>query len=166
MGMQAGHESGLTGDELDLTGYPIAAVDGDIGHVDEATYQVGSSYLVVDTGAWIFGRKVLLPAGVVERRAQGVRRPDQGPDQERTRVRPDRRRTQYPGAARRLLRRDVRRSQTPGCDPAAGGTGVSRLVGPQSSWERDDPKSRVLGSRFLLSRPTGECPSLAAVRIY
>jgi hypothetical protein len=35
--------------------------------VDEATYEVGSSYLVVDTGAWIFGRTVLLPAGVVER---------------------------------------------------------------------------------------------------
>ena len=60
-------ETGLTGDELDVTGYPIAAVDGDIGHVDEATYEVGSSDLVVDTGPWIFGRKVLLPAGVVER---------------------------------------------------------------------------------------------------
>ena len=59
--------TGLTGDELDLTGYSIAAVDGDVGHVDEATYEVGSSYLVVDTGPWIFGRKVLLPAGVVER---------------------------------------------------------------------------------------------------
>jgi PRC-barrel domain len=60
-------ETGLTGDEVDLAGYPVAAVDGDIGHVDEATYPVGSSYLVVDTGPWIFGRKVLLPAGVVER---------------------------------------------------------------------------------------------------
>ena len=61
-------ETGLTGDELDVTGYPIAAVDGDIGFVDEATNELlGSSYLVVDTGPWIFGRKVLLPAGVVER---------------------------------------------------------------------------------------------------
>jgi len=61
-------ETGLTGeDNLDLTGYSIAAVDGDIGHVDEAISEVGSSYLVVDTGPWIFGRKVLLPAGVVER---------------------------------------------------------------------------------------------------
>ena len=59
-------ETGLAGDKLDLTGYSIAAVDGDVGHVDEATYEVGSSYLVVDTGPWIFGRKVLLPAGVVE----------------------------------------------------------------------------------------------------
>ena len=64
-----------------LTGYSIAAVDGNIGHVDEATSElVGSSYLVVDTAARIVGRKVLLPAGVVggsTRRAQGLRRPDQ-----------------------------------------------------------------------------------------
>ena len=61
-------ETGLTGDELDVTGYPIAAVDGDIGFVDEVTNELlGSSYLVVDTGPWIFGRTVLLPAGVVER---------------------------------------------------------------------------------------------------
>jgi hypothetical protein len=51
----------------DLTGYKIAAVDGDIGKVDEATDQSGTAGLVVDTGPWIFGRKVLLPAGVVER---------------------------------------------------------------------------------------------------
>ena len=61
-------ETGLAGDEVDLTGYSVAAVDGDIGHVDEATNELlGWSYLVVDTGAWIFGRTVLLPAGVVER---------------------------------------------------------------------------------------------------
>jgi hypothetical protein len=61
-------ESGFTGDDVDLTGYSIAAVDGDIGHVDEATNELlGASYLVVDTGAWIFDRKVMLPAGVVER---------------------------------------------------------------------------------------------------
>ena len=59
-------ETGLASDKLDLTGYSIAAVDGDVGHVDEATYEVGS-YLVVDTGPWIFGRKVMLPAGVVDR---------------------------------------------------------------------------------------------------
>ena len=51
----------------DLTGYKIEAIDGDIGSVDEATYETGSSYLVVDTGPWIFGRKVMLPAGVVSR---------------------------------------------------------------------------------------------------
>ena len=61
-------ETGSAPYDVDLTGYPIAAVDGDIGFVDEATNELlGSSYLVVDTGPWIFGRKVLLPAGVVER---------------------------------------------------------------------------------------------------
>jgi hypothetical protein len=33
--------------------------------VDEATYETGRSYLVVDTGPWIFGKKVMLPAGVI-----------------------------------------------------------------------------------------------------
>ena len=60
-------EAGLGGGEPDLTGYSIAAVDGDIGRVDQATYETGESYLVVDTGPWIFGRRVMLPAGVVER---------------------------------------------------------------------------------------------------
>jgi hypothetical protein len=61
-------ETAPAGYDVDLAGYPVAAVDGDIGHVDEATNELlGSSYLVVDSGPWIFGRKVLLPAGVVER---------------------------------------------------------------------------------------------------
>jgi len=51
---------------MDVEGFEVAATDGDIGKVDEATYDVGSSYIVVDTGPWIFGRKVLLPAGVIE----------------------------------------------------------------------------------------------------
>jgi hypothetical protein len=50
-----------------IDGFGVEAVDGSIGKVDEATYEVGSSYIVVDTGPWIFGKKVLLPAGVVER---------------------------------------------------------------------------------------------------
>ena len=52
----------------DLTGYSVEATDGKIGKVDEATYEVGGSYLIVDTGPWIFGnRTVILPAGIVER---------------------------------------------------------------------------------------------------
>jgi hypothetical protein len=51
----------------DLTGYDVEAIDGGIGKIDEANYEVGSAYLVVDTGPWIFGRKVLLPAGTVDR---------------------------------------------------------------------------------------------------
>ncbi len=51
----------------DITGFEIEALDGSIGKIDDATYEVGSSYLVVDTGPWIFGKKVMLPAGVVSR---------------------------------------------------------------------------------------------------
>src|SRR4029077_10647546 len=41
--------------------------DGGIGKIDEATNEVGASYIVVDTGPWIFGKKVMLPAGVINR---------------------------------------------------------------------------------------------------
>src|SRR5215212_2908285 len=50
----------------DLTGYSVEATDGGIGKVDKATNEVGGSYVVVDTGPWIFGKKVLLPAGVLK----------------------------------------------------------------------------------------------------
>jgi hypothetical protein len=53
--------------DVDLTGFKIEATDGSIGKIDEATYEIGSSYLIVDTGPWIFGKKVMLPAGVVQR---------------------------------------------------------------------------------------------------
>jgi hypothetical protein len=53
--------------DIDLAGYSVEALDGGIGKVDEATYDVGSSYIVVDTGPWIFGKKVLLPAGLIDR---------------------------------------------------------------------------------------------------
>ena len=49
----------------DIVGYGVEAIDGSIGKVDEATYDAGSAYIVVDTGPWIFGTKVMLPAGVV-----------------------------------------------------------------------------------------------------
>jgi hypothetical protein len=51
----------------DLEGYDVEARDGSIGKIDEATYDTGSSSIVVDTGPWIFGRKVVLPAGVIDR---------------------------------------------------------------------------------------------------
>lgn len=56
-------EAGATGAEL--VGYKVEATDGGIGKVDGASHEVNSSYLVVDTGPWIFGKKVMLPAGVV-----------------------------------------------------------------------------------------------------
>jgi hypothetical protein len=51
----------------DLTDFEVEAIDGGIGKVDEASYEAGSSYLVIDTGPWIFGKKVLVPAGIVDR---------------------------------------------------------------------------------------------------
>jgi hypothetical protein len=49
-----------------LEGFEVEATDGGIGKIDEATNEVGGSYIVVDTGPWIFGKKVLLPAGVID----------------------------------------------------------------------------------------------------
>ncbi|HJU48600.1 MAG TPA: hypothetical protein VJ689_10715, partial [Gaiellaceae bacterium] len=54
-------------DATNITGYGVEALDGSIGKVDEATNDVGASQIVVDTGPWIFGKKVVLPAGVIDR---------------------------------------------------------------------------------------------------
>src|SRR5918994_7023217 len=51
----------------DVVGFEVEAIDGSIGKIDEATFEAGSGRVVVDTGPWIFGRKVVLPAGVIER---------------------------------------------------------------------------------------------------
>jgi hypothetical protein len=51
----------------DLSGFDVEATDGGIGKVDEATNETSSSTLVVDTGFWIFGKKRMIPAGVVRR---------------------------------------------------------------------------------------------------
>jgi hypothetical protein len=51
----------------ELIGFEVDTPDGSVGRIDEATFEVGRSYVLVDTGPWIFGRKVLLPAGLVER---------------------------------------------------------------------------------------------------
>jgi hypothetical protein len=52
---------------LDVTGFEVEATDGSIGKVKEFTNEADRSYLVVETGVWILGKKVLLPAGLVER---------------------------------------------------------------------------------------------------
>ena len=51
----------------DVIGYDVEASDGHIGRVDEATDEPSSRCLVVDTGFWIFGKKRMIPAGVVQR---------------------------------------------------------------------------------------------------
>ena len=50
----------------DLSGFHVEALDGSIGKIDESTHDLGSSYIVVDTGPWIFGRKVVIPAALIE----------------------------------------------------------------------------------------------------
>jgi hypothetical protein len=60
------HESAASDDRA-IVGFDVQAIDGHIGKVDEANTEVGTSQIVVDTGPWIFGRKVLLPAGCIER---------------------------------------------------------------------------------------------------
>ncbi|HLT60950.1 MAG TPA: PRC-barrel domain containing protein [Microlunatus sp.] len=57
----------MTEDRPDLVDFKVQATDGSIGKVDEATTSVDASEIVVDTGPWIFGRRVILPAGTIDR---------------------------------------------------------------------------------------------------
>jgi hypothetical protein len=57
--------SNVVDTKVDLSGYKVEALDGSIGSIDESTYGTSRSYVVVDTGPWIFGKKVMLPAGVI-----------------------------------------------------------------------------------------------------
>ena len=51
--------------ETDVVGFKVESLDGSIGKIDESTDDAGSAFIVVDTGPWIFGKKVMLPAGVI-----------------------------------------------------------------------------------------------------
>jgi hypothetical protein len=53
--------------DIDLVGFGVEATDGHIGKIDEAANEIGRSHVVVDTGHWIFEKKRLIPAGVIER---------------------------------------------------------------------------------------------------
>jgi hypothetical protein len=53
--------------EFNLTGFEVETRDGVLGRVDRATKDVSGSYLVIDAGAAMpLGRRVVLPAGVVD----------------------------------------------------------------------------------------------------
>ena len=52
-------------EEADFVGFDVEATDGEIGKVGSASYDVGSSYIVVDTGPWLLGQQSLLPAATV-----------------------------------------------------------------------------------------------------
>lgn len=59
--------TGRTSDSVGIVGYKVHATDGDIGKIDRASDEVGEASIVVDTGPWIFGRQVVLPAGTIQR---------------------------------------------------------------------------------------------------
>lgn len=61
------YRNGLSGSGEELVGFSVEATDGHIGKVDGATADTDRYSLVVDTGFWIFGKKRLVPAGMVER---------------------------------------------------------------------------------------------------
>jgi hypothetical protein len=52
-------------ERTDLRGMSVEALHGGVGKVEEVIQERGASFLVVDTGPWILGKKVLLPAGLV-----------------------------------------------------------------------------------------------------
>ena len=52
---------------VDLSDFAVEANDGSIGKISESTADAGKSYVVVDTGPWIFGKEVVLPAQTIDR---------------------------------------------------------------------------------------------------
>ncbi|WTA71732.1 PRC-barrel domain containing protein [Streptomyces sp. NBC_00838] len=56
----SGHVPGM-----DLTGYSVHATDGTVGSVDRQSEGSPFEHLVVDTGMWVFGKSLVIPAGLV-----------------------------------------------------------------------------------------------------
>jgi len=61
------YRGGIDTSASNLVGYDVEATDGSIGKIDQLSTEVNRQYLVVDTGFWIFGKKRLIPAGMVTR---------------------------------------------------------------------------------------------------
>ena len=58
----------------DLQGETIHATAGDFGHVDDCAFEDENwaiRYLVIDTGKWIPGRRVLISPAAFKDKAQG-----------------------------------------------------------------------------------------------
>ncbi len=59
------HREEIAGD-VEVGGFKVEARDGTVGRVDDSGAAAASrGHLVVDTGFWIFGRKVLIPAAAI-----------------------------------------------------------------------------------------------------
>jgi hypothetical protein len=61
------HRDGAWSDDQDVVGYDVEATDGSIGRIDASTAETDRAFVVVDTGMWIFGKKRIIPAGLVTR---------------------------------------------------------------------------------------------------
>jgi hypothetical protein len=59
---------------VDLSGFEVVGRDGSIGTVDKASNDVRVNYIIIDTGDWLPGRQVMLPAYAVERIDAGARK--------------------------------------------------------------------------------------------
>ncbi len=62
------HDPGFA--DMDVLGYSVEAEDGSFGEIDEASYETGAGYLVVDTSSLLnlgFGKQVLIPAAAIKR---------------------------------------------------------------------------------------------------
>lgn len=57
-----------------LAGHRVEASDGKIGTVVTASLVPGDSYLIVNTGRWLVGKKIQLPAGTVNHVDRSERR--------------------------------------------------------------------------------------------
>lgn len=111
----------LAADPDDLAGLHVEAADGRIGKVDKSSHSLDDGYLIVDVGLWIFGRRVVIPAGTVNHvdRAEGVVYVDRTKDQVKASPAIDAHDVSDPDA-RAALRDYYGRTYTDPTDPAAG----------------------------------------------
>jgi hypothetical protein len=52
--------------DIDLVGFLAAAVDGPLGRVDEASGDIGSCCVIIETGRFFGKKKVIVPAGMIK----------------------------------------------------------------------------------------------------
>jgi hypothetical protein len=83
------YRPGVAFSDAGIVGYEVEATDGRIGKIDESSADAGSAYVVVDTGFWIFGKKRLIPAGVIDRVDDGEQRVYIGMTKDQVKAAPD-----------------------------------------------------------------------------
>jgi hypothetical protein len=142
----------------ELEGFEVEARDGKVGKVHQATNEVRRSFLVVDTGPWIFGRKVMVPASPDPPDRPGYARDPlgshEGADQELAGVRPGHLPpARVPGARREVLRQHGRERA------------VEPLIdSPQASRSPRAKESGAPSRRGLARLPGGKRPYVSSRR--